>query len=95
MNTRWINAESLKARLVRMWETGQLTRTKYQTFLEILEAEPTADYRERGEWHGNDRHRSCSICHMTYCVPDGVEGKLDMSDYHFCPNCGSRNEVIV
>lgn len=43
----------------------------------------------RGKWTGNKRHQSCSECHMTYCVPDGQDGELDLTAYHFCPNCGA------
>ena len=52
---------------------------------------PAADVRPvvRGRWVGNKRHQSCSECHMTYCVPDGQDGELDMTAYHFCPNCGT------
>ena len=52
---------------------------------------PAADVRPvvRGKWTGNARHQSCSECHMTYCVPDGQDGEIDMTPYHFCPNCGA------
>ena len=52
---------------------------------------PAADVRPvvRGKWTGNARHQSCSECHMTYCVPDGQDGELDLTAYHFCPNCGA------
>ena len=55
---------------------------------------PAVDVRPvvRGRWIGNKRHQSCSECHMTYCVPDGQDGELDMTAYHFCPNCGARME---
>ena len=58
---------------------------------------PVADVRPvvHGKWVGNKRHQSCSECHMTYCVPDGQDSELDMTAYHFCPNCGAdmREEV--
>lgn len=59
--------------------------------LEKVEKIPSADVVERktGKWIGNKRHQSCSECHMTYCVPDGKNGELDMTAYHFCPNCGA------
>ena len=55
---------------------------------------PAADVRPvvRGKWTGNARHQSCSECHMTYCVPDGLDGELDMTAYHYCPNCGAKME---
>lgn len=55
---------------------------------------PAADVRTvvLGRWVGNKRHQSCSECHMTYCVPDGQDGELDMTAYHFCPNCGAMME---
>ena len=55
------------------------------TRLLSLDVRPVA----RGKWTGNKRHQSCSECHMTYCVPDGQDGELDMTAYHFCPNCGA------
>lgn len=57
----------------------------------MLKYFPAADVRPvvRGKWIGNKRHQSCSECHMTYCVPDGQDGELDMTAYHFCPNCGA------
>ena len=60
--------------------------------LEKVEKIPSADVveRKRGKWTGNKRHQSCSECHMTYCVPDGQDSELDMTAYHFCPNCGAR-----
>ena len=60
--------------------------------LNDVEDFPAADVRPvvRGKWEGNKRHQSCSECHMTYCVPDGQDGELDMTAYHFCPNCGAR-----
>ncbi len=45
--------------------------------------------RERGEWIGNPRHQACSVCHTTYCIPDGMPGTLDMTSYKYCPNCGA------
>lgn len=53
-----------------------------------IEAEPV----KRGRWVGNDRHKSCSCCSQTYCIPDGQKGTLDMSAYHYCPNCGAKME---
>lgn len=46
--------------------------------------------RKKGKWIGNKRHQSCSVCGMTYCVPDGTDGELDMTFYNFCPNCGAE-----
>lgn len=62
-------------------------RTNWCPLIEI----PSDDVveRKRGKWVGNKRHQSCSECHMTYCVPDGQDGELDMTAYHFCPNCGA------
>ena len=45
--------------------------------------------RKRGKWIGNPRHQACSECRITYCIPDGQDGTLDMTFYNFCPNCGA------
>ena len=57
----------------------------------ITDSIPATDVApvRHGRWIGNKRHQSCSECHMTYCVPDGQDGELDMTSYHFCPNCGA------
>ena len=39
----YIDRDALIERLTRMWESRQLTNTKYKCFTEILTAEPTTD----------------------------------------------------
>mgnify|MGYP006988847330 CR=1 FL=1 len=45
--------------------------------------------RKKGKWIGNPRHQACSECRITYCIPDGQDGTLDMTFYNYCPNCGA------
>lgn len=49
---RPIDTDALKNRIERMWEERHLTSTKYKTFTELLDAEPTikpeAEERARG-----------------------------------------------
>lgn len=80
----YISREAAKEAVVKAVGKG------YSPFNAIVML-PAADVRPvvRGRWVGNKRHQSCSECHMTYCVPDGQDGELDMTAYHFCPNCGA------
>lgn len=38
-----IDADALKSRIERIWKSRQLTNTKYKTFIELLDAEPTIE----------------------------------------------------
>ena len=91
----YIDRDAIQKRINRIVEVNNL-RTDLAWFTPygvkaLIEEIPAADVRPvvRRRWVGNKRHQSCSECHMTYCVPDGLDGELDMTAYHFCPNCGA------
>lgn len=62
---------------------------------EIIDNQPTieAEPVRHGRWAGNHRHLACSSCSMTFCVPDGVDGELDMSSHRYCPWCGAKMDL--
>lgn len=89
---RYIDADALKDRVDRMWDSRQLTNTKHKTIIELLDGEPTADVREnvRGKWlwglaeNGWANH-VCSNCGWTKNTDVHV-----MLGYDYCPNCGAE-----
>lgn len=78
----YIDRDALIDRVTRMWESRQLTNTKYKCFTEILTAEPTADVVEskKGKW----KQGLCSECGYNWDAPIS-------SVPNYCPNCGSYN----
>lgn len=83
---RYIDADEFVKRVI------QYPRQSTKTIGLALADTPTADVMEvkHGKWVGNSRHQACSVCHTTYCIPDGQDGVLDMTFYNFCPNCGAK-----
>lgn len=65
------------------------------SFIEFLKAQPAieAEPLRHGRWVGNHRHVSCSCCGVTFCIPDGEIGELDMSFYKYCPKCGAKMDL--
>lgn len=82
---RYIDADALIDRVTRMWESRQITNTKYKCFTEILTAEPTADVveRKRGKW----THDGSKWANRFICSECGY--KLFDEPTNFCPNCGA------
>lgn len=60
---KYINADELIDRIERMWDTHQLTNSKCKTFVNLLNAEPSADVVEVV------RCRDCK-----HSAPNGVYG---------------------
>ena len=90
---RLIDADALKSRIERMWKSRQLTNTKYKTFIELLDVEPTIEpERKKGRWISAD-----AIFHGVpfYCSECGEVTRdtvMWKPRWNFCPICGARME---
>lgn len=89
-----IDRDALKAKLLKNVEeladkTGFFEGIKlgYQSAVHFVEQAPTVEERKHGRWLGGGAYY-CSNCNA-YAATDTHRDFLDVSEQHYCPNCGA------
>lgn len=89
-----IAREALKSKLQKNIEeladkTGffEGIRMGYESAVHFVEQAPTVEERKRGHWDGGGAYY-CSNCNA-YAATDVFGGGLDITEQHYCYNCGA------
>lgn len=92
-----ISREALKSKLQKNIEeladkTGFFEGIKlgYESALHFVEQAPTVEERKHGRWEGGGAYY-CSNCNA-YAATDVFGGGLDITEQHYCYNCGNSME---
>lgn len=92
-----IDREALKAKLEKNIEdladkTGffECIRMGYESAVHFVEQAPIVEERNRGHWEGGGAYY-CSNCNA-YAATDVFGGGLDITEQHYCYNCGAKME---
>ncbi len=91
-------ADAIEAVANMLYEEAPYLDTEvkcYKYAEKLINALPSADavhgeWIEREDWNG-DYYYDCSVCGESFVLFDGTPS---MNLYHYCPNCGARNEKI-
>lgn len=90
-----IDREALKAELLKNVEkladkTGffEGIRMGYESAVYFVEQAPTVEECKHGHWEGGGAYY-CSNCN-SYAATDVFGGGLDITEQHYCYNCGAK-----
>ena len=104
----YIDRDALIERLTRMWESRQLTNTKYKSFTEILTAEPTADVVSKDQYdiwfeHANilaeelRKYQNADVVEVVRCkdcvIHDICRYRMGLGENGFCSQ-GRRKDRV-
>ena len=91
---RLIDREAAKAELLRVRGEVQADgayfdgiRDGYQSAADRLDIQPVVEARKHGRWLGGGAYY-CSNCNA-YAATDVFGGGLDITEQHYCYNCGA------